>query len=314
MTHAPIALFVYRRLEHTRQAVHALQQNPLAPDTELFVFSDGPKQPSHEPEIRAVREFVRQIKGFRSVHVIESAMNLGVAKSVIDGVTEVLGCTDRVIVIEDDIVTSPSFLTFMNQCLECYRDNIHIGSVTGYSLPLSIPATYRWSVYLTHRHSSWGWGTYRRVWSGVDWAVSDYPRFREDRAARRAFNIAGPDMTPMLDSQMRGSLDSWSIRFDYHCFKHQLLSLAPVNTLLTNIGFDGTGVHCDSSSKRLDSPLLPGEGAFRFPCQPELDPIIVAATRRFFPYSIASRGKRYLARLFAGGAKAAGTSRVTECP
>jgi len=130
--------------------------------------------------------------------------------------------------------------------------------------------------------------------------VRDYNSFRRDRSARRAFNVAGPDMAAMLDSQMVSNIDSWSIRLDYNCFKMQLLSLAPVNNLVKNIGFDGSGVHCDASNKCLEGFLSEEnkEKSFLFPKNPELDPHIVTATRKLFKYSLATRLKRRIKSLY----------------
>jgi hypothetical protein len=296
MSYAPVILFVYKRPEHTRLTVEALQRNVLASETDLYIFSDAAKQPSDEHDVKIVRHYIHNINGFRNVVITERSANWGLANSVINGVTEIIVKRDHVIVLEDDIITSSTFLTFMNECLNFYQDDFRIGSVTGYSLPIELSPDYPWSVYSTHRHSSWGWGTYQRVWKDVDWEVFDYNSFRRDRSARRAFNVAGPDMAAMLDSQMAGNMDSWSIRFDYNCFKKSLLSLAPVNNLVKNVGFDGSGVHCGTGSNRLESLLMEAnkDKPFVFPVHPELDQCVVSATRKLFTASLATRLKRLL--------------------
>ncbi len=295
---APIALFAYNRPDHIRKVLEELQKNQLAKQSELFVFSDGPKNASNMEKVTEVRQYLKAVNGFAQVNIVEQVQNLGLANSIISGVSDILDRFDKVIVIEDDLITSPSFLTFMNKALNIYQDNPKISSVSGYSLPLSIPPDYLERVYLTYRHSSWGWGTWRRVWRGIDWDVKDYNHFRNDRRARREFNVAGPDMSSMLDMQMAGAMDSWSIRFDYSCFKLGLLSVAPVGNLVINIGFDGTGVHCGTENEYLQSKLTEWENTFTLPSNLKVDPRIVDATRKLFSYSFRAKLKQYIKLLF----------------
>jgi hypothetical protein len=83
----------------------------------------------------------------------------------------------------------------------------------------------------------------------VDWAVSDFAQFLQDKAQLALFARGGNDLLPMLKKQMESQLDSWSIRFDYAHFKHDATCLHPVRSRLRNIGFDGTGVHCGVSTE-----------------------------------------------------------------
>ena len=71
----------------------------------------------HNLVVREVREYIKTISGFRSVSIFERDSNWGLAKSVIDGVTTVVSKHERIIVLEDDMVTSPYFLTSMNEVL-----------------------------------------------------------------------------------------------------------------------------------------------------------------------------------------------------
>lgn len=293
---SPIILFVYARPDHTRKTVEALQRNELASESELIIYSDAPKKSVNVPGVRKVRNYINNISGFRNIHIIERSTNFGLANSIITGVSDVINRYKQVIILEDDIITDHRFLTFMNECLDFYREDLRIGSVTGYSLPIKLPLDYPWSVYLTHRHSSWGWGTYDRVWKGIDWDVNDYNSFFLDHSARCSFNVAGPDMAAMLDSQMAGKIDSWSIRFDYNCFRRNLLSLASVNNLVRNIGFDGSGVHCGEDNRCLEGLLTEAneDKPLMFPMHPELDQRIVTETRKLFTISLMTRIKQRL--------------------
>lgn len=244
---APIVLFAYDRPDHLRRTLEALAANDGAHESELVVYSDGPKTADSADSVQAVRDYLKSVTGFASVSVSERERNLGLAASVIAGVSEVLERSTSVIVMEDDLLTSRNFLAFVNAALSTYEHRPDVFSVTGYNYPLRIPPAYREDAYLSYRSSSWGWGTWRDRWSQVDWAMSDYAEFVTDARAQELFRRGGDDLPPMLERQMAGELDSWSIRFDYAHYKHDAFCVHPVVSKVQNIGFDGSGVHCGDS-------------------------------------------------------------------
>jgi hypothetical protein len=133
---APLALFVYNRLRLTQQTIDALVANDLAPETDLFVFSDGPKSSDDAARVSGVRSYVGSIRGFRSVTLKSQARNLGLSDSIISGVTELCEKFGRVIVVEDDLITSRHFLLYMNSALDTYKDDQDVISIHGYVYPL----------------------------------------------------------------------------------------------------------------------------------------------------------------------------------
>jgi len=267
---APIALFVYNRPEHTRKTVESLQQNGLARKSDLFVFSDAAKNESGAAAVGAVRKFIRTIDGFKSVTVIERERNLGLAGSVIKGVTQLSNTFGRVIVMEDDLLTSSDFLTFMNWALEQYADEPRIFSVSGFNYAVKTPDDYPYDVFCSYRSSSWGWGTWKDRWEKADWSVSDFGEFRTDKVRKQSFNRGGEDLSRMLALQMAGEIDSWAIRWAYAHWKHDALAVLPVRSLVLNIGLDGSGMHCRKDSAR-QTPLNPvSVGEIRMPLK--IDP------------------------------------------
>jgi glycosyltransferase involved in cell wall biosynthesis len=265
----PIVLFTYNRPEHTRRTIESLRRSAGAADSELWIFSDGPKNARHAAAVGQVRDYLRSVDGFRSVRVIARERNMGLAASVIAGTTEILEERSACIVMEDDMLSAPNLLTFMNGALETYVDRPDIFSVTGYNYPLPIPSGYPEDAYLSYRGSSWGWGTWLDRWRKVDWAVSDYASFLADPAEQALFARGGNDLAAMLKLQMEGKLDSWSIRFDYAHYKHNAFCLHAVRSKIQNIGFDGSGVHCDVSNA-YQVELDPGDRPLRL--SPDLQP------------------------------------------
>lgn len=246
MMYAPIALFVYNRPEHTRQTIEALQKNKFAAESELFIFSDGPKNEASEVAVGMVRDYLKTVSGFKVIHVTERKENVGLASSIIKGVTEIVNRYGAIIVLEDDIVTAPHFLEFMNASLDTYANDEAIASISGYFYPIkgALPKTF--FLRLT---SSWGWATWKRAWDVFELDGETLLRKIEGHGLVSEFNIQGSyNYTAMLKRQIEGHNDSWAIRWYASCFIANKLTLYPHCSFVQNIGFDGTGRHSSISS------------------------------------------------------------------
>jgi len=243
MTSAPIALFVYNRPAHTRRAVEALQRNRRAAATDLFIYSDAPKKPEAAAAVQAVRDYICTVGGFRTVTLVERAENQGLARSIIDGVTRLCAEHGRVIVLEDDLETSPHFLEYMNTALKRYEADERVMQIAGYmfSGPLEIDD----DALLLPFISSWGWATWQRSWRHFDANAAGYGRLQASRELRRRFDLDGHyNYFRMLRAQQEGRIDSWAIRWYLSVFLRNGLALYPRKTLVRNLGLDGSGVNC----------------------------------------------------------------------
>ena len=290
---SPIVLFVYNRPEHTKRTVESLLKNTLAGKSALFIFSDGAKNDRDEQKLKAVRDYIKAVKGFSKIEIVLREKNFGLANSVISGVSEVFKQNDRVIVMEDDIITSPSFLTFMNKALTFYEDDKTIYSISGYPYPIKIPSTYKKDVFISYRASSWGWGTWKDRWEKVDWEITDFNKFISDNESQKLFENGGQDLTPMLKAQMKGKIDSWAIRWSYAHFKNKAYCLYPIVPLCKNIGTDRSGTH-SSSSKKLDVNLDESKIDFEMFKTPELNEEITEQIQKLFKLTSIRRIINYL--------------------
>jgi hypothetical protein len=260
---APIALFVYNRPSHTQQTVQALLKNGPAAASDLFVFADAPANPAADSAVQQVRDYVHRIAGFRSVTVVERPENFGLANSIIDGVTRLCEQYGRVIVLEDDLITSPYFLDFMNDALDRYESQERVMQVAGYMF--SGPLTVDEDALLLPFITSWGWATWRRAWRHFDPQASGYERLRNDPALKAKFNLNGHyDYFRMLQRQQQGMVDSWAIRWYLSVFLREGVALYPRKTLVHNSGFDGSGVNCAVS----DFPQDEMQAQFRVASMP----------------------------------------------
>ncbi|MEZ7495059.1 glycosyltransferase [Leeuwenhoekiella aequorea] len=240
---APICLFTYNRYHETIKTVEALQRNYLAKDSELYVFSDGPKNESTKTQVEEVRAYLSEIRGFKSIKIYESSENKGLANSIIQGVSKVLKDHGSVIVLEDDLITSPNFLDFMNQALTFYTNKDKVFSISGYTMNLKALKDETRDFYLGYRASSWGWATWENRWNEIDWDVDDYKEFKWNILRQIDFMRGGSDMPRMLWRQMNNQIDSWAIRWCYHQFKNDLLTVFPVKSKVQNIGFGEMATH-----------------------------------------------------------------------
>ncbi|MFD1140177.1 glycosyltransferase family 25 protein [Larkinella insperata] len=234
---APVALFAYKRPVELKKTLAALQANHLASESELYVFVDGPRAKKDVLKVEQVRQIVQEITGFKKVHRVISDHNIGCADSIIKGVSQVLQDHPTVIVVEDDIVTTPNFLDFINQALDQYAGDERVFSIGGYTFPFKKPEGYQADGYFFGRHCAWGWGIWADRWKQIDWEIRDFKPFMSDAAQKRAFNRAGKDMVRMLRKTMDGELDAWDIRVCYNIFKMGKQTLYPTVSKVENIGF-----------------------------------------------------------------------------
>jgi Glycosyltransferase like family 2 len=244
---APVIVFAYARPDHLRRTVESLLANPESADSEVFFFCDGAKRAEHAPQVQAVREFVDSVGGFKSVTRVYRDVNLGLAASVIDGVTRVLASHGRVIVVEDDLLLSPHFLRYMNEALDCYADDEQVASIHGYCHPVSetLPETF-----FLRGADCWGWATWKRAWSHFRADGVALLAELEARNLTQAFDFDGQyAYTRMLRDQITGRNDSWAIRWHASCYLDELLTLYPGRSLVHNIGNDGSGTHSHPTSR-----------------------------------------------------------------
>jgi hypothetical protein len=280
---APVILFVYNRPWHTRQTVEALQKNPLAQESSLYIFADGAKDSHDAAQVQQVRNYIRTIFGFQDIHITESPRNKGLADSVIEGVSQIINSNGRAIVMEDDMICAGNFLQFMNDALNTYSLHPQIFSISGYSYPIPVPATYQADVYLLPRASSWGWATWADRWNKTDWKVSDYTQFIRDKHAKKAFAQGGEDLVYMLMKQQKGFINSWAVRWSYAHYKHEAYCLFLVKSKINNIGTDNSGTHSPNTNKYATQV---SNAPYLLPLQIQPDSRIVAALQRFFKPSL----------------------------
>jgi len=246
MNLAPIVLFVYNRPDHTRQTVEALQKNELASESELFIYSDAPKNDNAIAKVNEVREYIKTVNGFKEITIIERDKNWGLANSIIDGVTKIVNEYGKIIVLEDDLVTSPYFLRFMNEALESYKDEEKVMHITGYSYPIKQDGLD--DTFFIKPASCWSWATWDRAWKhfkkDTDYYIKTFtPSMIND------FNLNGAyRYFDQIIQNKQGKINTWAIYWYASTYLQGGLSLHPKESYVQNIGFDDEGTHCKATT------------------------------------------------------------------
>lgn len=242
VAYSPIVVFAYDRLEHLRLTIEALANNKEAAESDLIVYSDAAASVENVEDVDSVRGYLKTICGFRNVLIHQRSVNIGLAQSIISGVNEVLVSYNTVIVLEDDLVTSPYFLSYMNGALKKYEHEDRVASIHAYLPPIScsLPETF-----FMPGSDCWGWGVWRRSWSLFNADGQQLLDQLKEQNLLKVFDLNGSvGYSQMLYDQINGKNNSWAIRWHASTFIANKLTLHPGRSLIQNTGLDGSGTHC----------------------------------------------------------------------
>lgn len=262
---APIVIFAFNRPNALRNTIQSLLKNEEAKESDLYIFVDGARlnKKGDQEKVNAVQDYVKGIKGFKNFHYTFSDKNKGLGNSIIEGVTQVINQYGKAIILEDDLVFSTNFLSYMNQGLNQYEKEIKVFSICGYSNKIKVPKEYKYDTYFCTRSSSWGWGTWANRWNSIDWELKNWEQYSSQR---KAFNKwGGSDCFKMLNDWKNGKNQSWAIRFCFAEFLQNKISLFPIISKIKNNGFNGEGTNCKKWSRFRYEFDNEGKKIFSFP-------------------------------------------------
>jgi hypothetical protein len=250
----PLAFFAYNRPEHTIRALGALALCHRQEDFEFFFFADGPRHTGAIADVYKVRQILAENAERFSAEIIEREFNLGLAKSIVDGVGRLCESHGRVVVLEDDLIVSPDFLHYMVSALDHYQDHPEVMQVGAYTI--APPKDRDTDAFLLPVTTTWGWGTWARAWKQFSWTPEGWPVTRSDAQWLSRFEINGAfSYIPMLEDRLAGRNDSWGILWWYAVSRAGGEVVYPCKSLVWNGGFDGSGVHCGKGSVSFQKKL-----------------------------------------------------------
>lgn len=275
MGFTPLIICAFNRVDVLKNTVASLQANELSTETDLYIFVDGPRAnvEGESSKVKAVVDFAHTVTGFKSVTVYASSVNKGLARSITGAATELLNQYGRVIVVEDDLYCSKSFLRYMNTMLDMFESDKRVMQISGYSSKLHLPISYPWDIYLSGRAHSWSWATWKDRWETVDWEVKDFDRLAADKKAIKAFNTYGSDLFGMLKGWKEKRNNSWYIRFNYSMHKQGRFTVCPIKSLVRNDGFGVDATNCSAYNRYKIEFEKEHSGEFNAPtCYTDLQP------------------------------------------
>lgn len=277
---APVVLFVYNRPWHTRQTIEALKKNNLSDKTDLIIFSDAAKDREVASKVQQVREYLKTVNGFNSVRIVERENNWGLAQSIIQGVTDVVNQYGKVIVLEDDIVTSPAFLKFMNQALNYYEKKNKVWHISGWNYPIDTNGLG--DAFLWRFMNCWGWATWADRWAFFD---KNPDRLIESwsKEKRWHFDLDGSGIAwYQVIANSRSEIDTWAIFWYSSIYEQGGLCLNPTLSYVDNIGLDGSGVHNENSETHRNNRGLSEKVTIVWPEEIEESQMAVEVVKNYY--------------------------------
>ncbi len=288
---SPIILFVYNRPEHTLKTLMALKENKEAAASTLYIFADGPKENASAQELNKVakvRKIIKETESCGKVVIKERDTNIGLATSVINGVTEIINKYGKAIVLEDDIVCSPFFLEYMNFHLDTFEEDENIFGVSGFSFAKELQIN---KAYLLPILSSWGWATWKDRWAKFENNASKLlPLIKKEK-----FDFGGYPYYQMLNDQINGVVNSWAIRFYAVMFLQKKYFIYPPNNLILNIGFDNSGEHCDDNAIFDNKNVL--ETSIEYKINIEINKSVIDKIEEEFRSTLGTRKMSFIKRI-----------------
>tara|TARA_A200000113_G_C8835687_1_gene345185 strand:+ start:254 stop:1165 length:912 start_codon:yes stop_codon:yes gene_type:complete len=288
MNFAPIAIFCYERLNHLEKLIQALQKSSILEESEIFFFIDGPKE-GNVSSVEKVRDYVEKLNVGLSKHVFKRDKNIGLSKSIISGVNQVLDLHDRVIVLEDDLIPNEFFLRYCNEALNKYEKYAEVGCIHGYSYPIDNDSE---DCYFLRGGDCWGWATWKSKWKLFNPDSRALLNYLKSRKLTWKFDLEGAyPFTKTLENSLLGKNDSWAIRWHASLFLAKHYCLYPPISLIENIGLDSSGTHCKSSDRYKNIGKI---NRYRFPSEVKQDVIMFQKIRKFHKPGRKTCKPRYL--------------------
>lgn len=255
----PVLFCVFNRPDLTRRVFDRIaEQQPKT----LLIACDGPRI-DHQDDQRLVqqtRAIFQQVDWPCRVEQYFRPTNCGCRQQMADSISWAFKRHERLIILEDDCLPSPSFFPFCEELLERYADDERVMMVSGDNFQPT--ARSRNSYYFSKYSHIWGWASWRRAWNHFDLGMSSWPDYRR-RASLAEFCCGDQELEywkDTFDRQHAGEIDTWDYSWAYACWQQNGLTILPEANLVSNIGFRSDGTHTtDAGSRLANQPVTPIE-------------------------------------------------------
>ncbi|UTW14260.1 hypothetical protein [Marinobacterium rhizophilum] len=266
------------------KTVESLKKNTLAKKTNVYFFSDAPKV-GDETKVGMVRSYLTSVSGFLSVNIVERSDNCRVSNNR-GGMEFLLNRYGKVIFMEDDIVTAPGFIRFVNEGLEFSKNIGSVFAVGGHTPNLYSLRCLSCDNYYSSRFHGWGFGIWKDRYEKIS-KIPSWDLIKYDPETVKNLKAMGSDMTAMIRSESEGRINAFDIRSCYYMAKNEKYMLLPKMALVKNIGLDGSGVHCGADDPYDDALWLKED--FNFDEFVFFNKNIISEYRKFYSLSLQRR-------------------------
>ena len=243
LTDISVLLVFFTRHELFRQVFEAFR---AAKPARLFLFQDGPRadHPADRENIEKCRSIAESVDWNCEVFKNYSDVNLGSDEAGYRADRWAFSLTDKCVVLEDDVVPSPTFIPFCKAMLDKYEDDPRVMLISGFN-PTEKTSGVSEDILFTSATFTWGWASWKRVvdkwdekysWLDDGASVSTVQRYIDDhkvmknliRVCRRHKASGIPHFETILISNQ---------------YLHGGLTLTPRVNMISNIGVAEGSTH-----------------------------------------------------------------------
>lgn len=287
----PVLISVYTRLRHLQNCIESLANNDLAKETDLFIVSDAPKFPYHQEAVERVRDYIRTVKGFKSVHLFAWDENKGSSESIRTARMAIFEKFDAQIFMEDDNILSPLYLSFMNEAMHKYKDDAIVFGICGFNFDVPKPESYPYDVYFMNAISANGWGYWKDKYLQF-FSNYELPDFKS-----KSFKVYKKQLEKPANNLRRMAKMGFiwgDTQVTHYLYEKKMVCLFPCISLVQNTGWDGTGEHCGKEEGLMNQPINETVRILHFPKNVEIDTKWAEEIKQFFKYPFLGKLKTTL--------------------
>ncbi len=251
----PVAFLVFNRPDCTARSFAAIR---AARPQKLFVIADGPRpnRPEDQEKCRRVREIIDQgvdwpCEVFRN-YAVE---NMGSGGRVSSGLTWAFSQSERLIVLEDDVLPDPSFFWLCDELLDLYADDQRVGQIS--ASPFICNEIDRPYSYIFSRYGPcWGWASWARAWKYFSYPIDSWEDIDSSDNFRTFMPIGSERRLKrrLYRSLTRPQRNVWDMQWGFAKMSNSMLSAVPTRNLIQNTGFGPDATHCHDPSLNILKP------------------------------------------------------------
>ncbi len=242
----PVIIFAYNRPNHLNSLLESLQRNDFSNETDVFLFVD---KCDNEKTHNLLLETANYKWNFKSLNLTVHEKNIGLKNNILFGLNTIFENHEATIVLEDDLILDKYFLEYMNLSLNKYKNKKRVFHVNGWSYPQIF--SRQKSNFIGSLATPWGWGTWKDRWENFDSEFQNTDLIaNESRKNMKKFNFYNlVKFSGQLNANMTGRISTLDIFWYQYIFLNNGLTIFPKFSLVSNSGFDGSGMHCGISNK-----------------------------------------------------------------